>query len=231
MKRWKLVAALMFTIMLLTLSSAAFAESKKKKRRRFQDKISVLQRKPFLRHSRIELSLKWGFTFNDALVRQFPLSLNINYHITDNLFAGVVGNWFDFGNDYGGETSTYDAVVNATSAIPEISKITWFAGAEVGWVPLYGKFALFNLLVVHYDTHITAGVGAIQTSTPDPHFAGTLSIGQRFFLNKWLCFTLDLRDILYKESLPSGDSFYNAFTFNVGFSMFIPFSFEYTTRK
>ena len=231
MKRARIIAALMVAVFILTALPLTVFGQEKKKRKRFKDHIAVVQRRPFLRDSRFEISPRIGFTFNDALVQQFQVGLSMNFHISEDFFVGAVGGWFDFGKDFGGETATYDAVVQATSTIPEISKIQYFVTAEFGWVALYGKFALFNALIVHYDTHITAGVGVIQTASPDPRVAGTISIGQRYFFNDWLCLTIEVRDLLYMESLPSGEAFYNAFTFNLGVGIFIPFGFDYTTLK
>lgn len=230
MNRARLVAALVVAMMLLTTPIAAFGEAKTK-RSRFKDHIAVVQHRPFLRSGRFELSPRFGLTLNDALLQQFMVGLSMNYHINEDFFVGAIGGWMDFGKDFGGETATYDAVVQATSAIPEISKIQYFAAAEFGWVPLYGKFSLFNAVIVHYDTHITGGVGIVQTASPDPLVMGTFSVGQRYFINDWLCITLEVRDFMYMETLPSGDSFYNVFTFSMGAGIFIPFSFEYTTLK
>ncbi len=136
--------------------------------------------------------------------------------------------------------------------LPSVNRYVWNASFGFNYVPLYGKFALFNRWIVQWETYIGAGVGAIQTEwiPRDPANSSAtnynpmwhLDVGARFFFTKWLVFHVYLKDYMFIDkyeptvpradtSLPAKNTWVDQFTqnvaFGVGVGMFIPTNFEY----
>jgi outer membrane beta-barrel protein len=191
-----------------------------------EGEIAVIQPKPVLVQQRVELVPRFGATFNDALITQYMAGTSLFYHASENIHIGVTFEWFDFGGELGGPTEVYEELIRTASVIPELAPVTYFASLDVGWVPINGKFTVFNSLIAYYDIYAILGGGVIETVL-DPNPAVTIAIGQRVFLGDFLAILLEVRDRAYIEPLPSGDTFTNIFTISAGLSFFIPSEFEY----
>jgi outer membrane beta-barrel protein len=87
-----------------------------------------------------------------------------------------------------------------------------YGGAfNMGYVPSYGKFALFNRQIVHWEIWISAGFGATFTEVlaRDPAwqkaaFKNTAltpnaGIGGRLFITDWLTLNVALRDYIIAD--------------------------------
>lgn len=202
-------------------------------------RIFVLQRKPFLRKGRLELVPHFGMTVNDSLIRQYDGGGQLVFHFTEDFWFGGTFSWFDFG-ELGGVTEDYFEVLEKTQSIPDVVEMSWYAGADFGYVPVSGKFALFNSGIIYYDlslfvgggyaTYLSGGAGG-ETGAP----AGSIGIQPRIFLTRWLALTGQVRDTIFLASLKSGsgteDSLTHVVTVTGGLSIFIPFGFEYTQAR
>src|SRR5262245_60618985 len=100
-----------------------------------EGEIAVIQPKPVLVQHRVEFLPRFGVSFNDPLVSQFHTGGSLNYHVTERFFFGATFEWYDFGGDLGGTTEVYDEVIRASSSIPEIAPVTYYFGADFGWIP------------------------------------------------------------------------------------------------
>jgi len=199
------------------------------------DKIEVVQRKPFLRRGRVELVPKFGSTVNDSLIRQFEVGGSLAYHINEFVWAGANFGWFDLG-DLGGVTDDYNIVLEKTSSAPDLVEMKWYAGADVGIVPIYGKFALFNAGIIYYDVSVFAGGGYAthvtgQTNGEAGAPAGSVGLMPRIFLGDWLALTAEIRDTVFFADVLGGSSLTQIVTFSGGVSIFVPFTYEYTTAQ
>ena len=157
-------------------SSAEDAQSRivvrsQKKKKEFNDKIVVLQRKPFMRRNRVELAPMFYGGINDSLLFQVGVAGQINYHILEWLYVGVYGGWQDWrmtDRDVNGLSESYDDVVDATDAVPTTSIVDGYLGGIVGFVPIYGKFSLFGTSIVHWDLSLGIGGGAESSQGAKP---------------------------------------------------------------
>lgn len=227
-------------VLLSLLASPAYAQSgpKKQVRKKFKDKIHVLQRKPVLQKKRFELAPRFGTSFNDPLYKSFRVGVNANYHIAERVFVGATVDWYDFGGALGGATDVYQRVLSQTNSAPDTPVPLWSAGAEVGFVPVFGKFAMFNRKLGFYDLGITLG-GAYVTSesirlpTPTSGVGGTVSVFNHIFLNEWFSLNFEIRDTIYFANLKgaSEKSLSHAASAAAGIGMFFPRKFEYTTPE
>lgn len=199
------------------------------------DDIFVLQRKPMLRRNRVELAPSFGLTVNDSLIRQFEVGGTLTYHINESFWvAGSVG-WLDLG-EFGGETDAYFDVLDKTNSAPELVELKLYGGGQFGYVPLQGKFALFNSAIVYYDASLYLGAG-YQTHLTDTSggevgaVAGELGAKVRIYLTRWLSVYVDAKDRFVPTELKNGNSISQFVIVSGGVSMFVPFGFKYTTER
>jgi outer membrane beta-barrel protein len=128
------------------------------------------------------------------------------------------------------------------------------------YVPIYGKFEMFNDAIFQWDSYLVGGVGmlrtrpvavidpAVRTFDFDWRVAFNAGIGLRVFVTKWLSVFGELRDYLYMEKLENlqvslsargnpatwidqNSKLTNNVTVALGFSMFFPFTFDYSYPK
>ena len=141
---------------------------------------------------------------------------------------GGVFEWFDFDDAIGGTTRVYEEVIDATRAVPELAPLTWLGGLDVGYIPLYGKFVLFNRAIGYFDLYVSGGPAAVD-SQRGVHVGGHLGVGFNVYFKRWLGLNSEIRDrITIEELVHSGDSLTNTVTASVGITVLLPFNFRYS---
>ncbi|MFA5625344.1 MAG: outer membrane beta-barrel domain-containing protein [Bradymonadales bacterium] len=201
-----------------------------KKKREFSDKIVVIQRKPFMRRNRVELSPMFFGSINDSLLFQLGAGLNVNYHILEWLYVGATGAWQDWrfvSRDSNGLSSAYNDVVDATDAIPTTSIVNGYVGGVVGFVPVYGKFFIFNTAVVHWDFSLGIGGGAVHSRANGFLGAGMITVDHRWYFLKWLSLNFNVRGWVYYEDVSSRKGVYTHWQAGIGIGFWLPPSWEY----
>lgn len=197
----------------------------------YGDSIHVVQPKPVLQKGRFAVTPRVGMTVNDALYRNFKVGASANYHLTERFYLGGLFQWYNFGDLIGGETEVSRTVNAETGAAVDAPYLNWAAGAEVGFVPLYGKFALLNRGILFYDVSLTAGgvfaeAASLNSAAGAGGPGGTVSLSTRLFLNDWMAVNLELRDIIYTQS----GNLSHSVTLGAGMSFYLPTAFEYSER-
>jgi outer membrane beta-barrel protein len=169
--------------------------------------IVVVPRKSFLKGGRFEFAPIAGLTVSDNLIRHYMFALDLNYFLTDALWIGLQGQY------YVKQLSTQADLVglqfNRTSTL---NRYLYGGTFNMGYVPVYGKFAWFNSSIVQWEIWAAVGVGVTQTEViaRDPaeqstkgfnHLALTIApgIGSRFFLTDWLTVNFAIRDYLLTD--------------------------------
>jgi len=213
--------------------------------------ILVVVRKPFLKVKRIELLPTWGVTMNDNIIQHIQLSANLNYYLTDVLAVGLEGSYYLDRN-----REPFDLVARQARRLPTVNKYNYGASLNFHYVPVYGKFAVLNEYLIHWETYFTAGVGFTQSETkvrdprfqPFTNFLITPNVGasMRFFLTKFLTVNVGLRDYVFVDKFEAVDrtevngevardnadsAIINNVVFQLGLSFWIPPTFEYTTFR
>ena len=104
------------------------------------------------------------------------------------------------------------------------------AGLELQWAPIYGKIGLVAEKFIEFNMYGAIGPTFLMYGPQNtPTVGGNLGVGARFFINKFLCVRLEIRDIIYNESftLPEAkSSIRNQLMGEVGISIFLPTAFE-----
>lgn len=231
-----IIGAFAFCATAVPTQTAWAQEQEQQIKRKFKDKIHVVQPKPVLQKGRFELSPRFGMTVNDSVTRNFKVGVNANYHIIESLYVGGLFEWYDFGSALGGSTDVFEQVQNQTGTIPEGAVLNWFGGLELGYVPFWGKFALFNSTIAFYDFAITVGGGGVnakslQIPTAYTTGGGTVALSGRIFFNKWIALSLEVRDIIFLANLNNATgALTNIASIGLGASFFLPTSFEYSEK-
>jgi outer membrane beta-barrel protein len=216
--------------------------------------ILVVVRKPFLKARRTELLPLVGTTMNDNMVQHYTLGGELNYYLTDVLAIGVEGNYY-----IRSFREPFDLVARQARRLPTVNEYKWSAALDFHYVPVYGKFAVFDKRLVTWEVYFTAGIGAGQSAVVprDTKFPGftnllimpNLGASMRFFLAKWLTVSVGIRDYVFYDKFEPTDrsptmnatadqaksnadgSLINNVMFQAGVSFWLPTSFEYTTFR
>jgi outer membrane beta-barrel protein len=197
------------------------------------DVIRVIQQRPLLRANRVEVQTLFGLGLSDTMFRHMAPVLNLRFHIDERWSVGASGAYY-FPDTHGHDiplssTSTiFEAVTDTFEVFPEKAVIEWSAGVDTSFIPIDGKFALFNSHILYFDFYLLAGGGVLQTSRSGSlKPAGMVGLGWRLTFNRWLALTVEFRDHLYMENYNAGDEFVNHVMFQTGLSWWFPFDFEY----
>jgi outer membrane beta-barrel protein len=216
--------------------------------------IIVVIRKPFLKLHRVELNPFVGVTLNDNMIRHETLGGELSYWITDVLAIGVEGMYYDYQFE-----DSYDLVARQARRLPTVNNYDWSGALDFHYVPVYGKFAVLDKKLVQWEVGFTAGIGVGESSVipRDKTYPGfnnfliepNIGVNMRFFLTKWLTINLGIRDYIFLDHFeptdrsmakdPTADeakndstsSLINNIMFQIGFSFWLPTSFEYTTFR
>jgi len=223
--------------------------------RQFKEPLYAVQQVYALRARRFEIFPYWATTLNDQFVSHPGFGGSVNYYITNVLYAGLDGIYYEPFN----QIKDFNAQVRraARVAVPLV-EYQWAAALHLGYVPAYGKFAAFGDLIFHYDAYVLGGVGVLsarpipvidpdnRTFTYEPELAFTAALGIRVFVSRWFGITGELRDYIFQERRENltiapnpgdqstwvGDTaLVNNIQLQVGASIFIPFSFDYRLPK
>ncbi|MGE3455301.1 MAG: outer membrane beta-barrel domain-containing protein [Kofleriaceae bacterium] len=216
--------------------------------------IVVVVRKPFLKVRRTELTPIVATTLNDNMIRHYTIGGEIAYWLTDVLAVGVEGHYYQKRFQ-----EPFDLVARQARRLPTINTYKWSAALDFHYVPVYGKFAVLDKRLVTWEVFFTAGIGAGQSEvvprdTKYPGFTNLLimpNVGasMRFFIAKWLTINVGVRDYIFYDKFEPTDrapgmndtaqeakdnatgSLINNVMFQIGFSFWVPTSFEYTTFR
>lgn len=214
--------------------------------------IVVVVRKPFLKVRRTELNPFVATTMNDNMIRHEAIGGEFNYYLTDVLAIGVEGQYMVHSFN-----EPYDLVARQARRLPTLNQYNWGTALDFHYVPVYGKFAIFDRKLITWEAFFTAGIGVGQSEvvprdTKYPGFTNFLiqpNVGasMRFFLAKWLTVNIGVRDYVFVDKFEPTDrvmyptaslaqdhadsSLINNIMFQAGLSFWLPTSFEYTTFR
>jgi outer membrane beta-barrel protein len=135
----------------------------------------------------------------------------VNYWFTNVLAVGANFLWYDFLKINNQESDlSFDVRQSTRLAIPYNR---WQTGAWLNftYVPLYGKFSMFNKFIFQWDAYLVGGVGFMRTQ-PVPVIDASIrsfdwqtrlsfdvGLGVRIFLSRWLAFYFEFRDYIWLD--------------------------------
>ncbi len=199
------------------------AEKARLARQELIKSVRVIQRRPFLHAMRFELQLLGGIGLADRMYKHAHAAAHGRFHIDEAWSVGAgYTHYFNF------ESALLTSLTTDYELYPERSLQRFYAGIDVGFAPIFGKFAAFDSGLVHFDLYITLGGGVIQTSrSADIKPVGSIGVGWRLMITKWFTFVVEFKDHIYVENFNRGDEVVNNLILQAGFSFFIPFDYDY----
>jgi outer membrane beta-barrel protein len=210
--------------------------------------IKVVQRRPILKYHRLEIIPTYNVTLNSPVVRHHGFGGIFNFFLSETLNIALEATYYQNEN-----LEHYFLRGLNDRVLPSANRYWWSAAINFGYVPIYGKFAIFNRWIVQWEAYIGAGLGVLQTewlprdpaNLPATNFdvMWHIDFGLRTFLTKWLVVQVYLKDYMFVDKfeptnrpagsieVPPADThvsqFVNNVVFGVGIGMFLPTSFEY----
>jgi outer membrane beta-barrel protein len=186
------------------------------------ERVWVLQRRPFLKTGRFEMSPMVSYNVNDPLISYATIASDFNYFLDEKMAIGLRSSY-----TLNQETSSFDDLLQDYSVFPKISRPLWSTSAHFQYTPLYGKLAAFSSWIFPWELYTRAGAGWLQTFLAG-HVFVTAGAGQRFFMNRWLTINIDVDYQIFQETFsPTESVLLSNLTVGVGVSLYLPFDFEY----
>ncbi len=166
--------------------------------RTLRKRIKSVSSKMYVKSGRLELTLlpMTSMSLNDAFYQKFGGGLGIAYHFTESLSLGIVGTWsLNF------PTSNAGLYGSQNEEIPFAGKRNLLVGLDLMWAPLYGKVSLAAEWIMHFDTYITGGIGAVGGWQLDQvrdeqsfGLAASFGLGVRLFASRTFAIKAELKD-------------------------------------
>ena len=150
---------------------------------------------------------------NDPFVRHYVAGAELNYWITNRMAVGLTGSAF-----FGQKTSRYNNVRSQLGMLLTANKTLWQASANFLYNPFYGKIAVFNRALMHWEAYVQIGGGVNQTQVI-PRFEalhepfnninpqGNFAIGSRYYIARsdWVSVNFGVRTWIFPDKLePAG---------------------------
>jgi outer membrane beta-barrel protein len=208
---------LRFASLLVLLASAPLASAEAPTRA-----VHVIEQRPFIQRLRVELVPTYGYTLNEVLFDYHHAGGDLRFHINEEW--AIAGS---FKYAFASNTPEFDEVQSEFEVFPEKRYVRWYAGGEVSYTPFYGKFILFGSWIVPWNAWLSAGGGVVLSGVDQIHPAGTVGVGTRMFLTRWLTLNVELKDTIYSENYKAGDQIVNNLVFQTGFGLWFPVGWDY----
>lgn len=164
--------------------------------------VWAVQRVYALRYRRWEIVPRFGFSMNDQFVTHYSFDGQLNWYITDVLALGLEVKWF-----YQNPESDVNFYTQRSFRVSvPINEYLLGIYLNFSYVPIYGKFAIFNRWILHWDTFIVGGLGVTSTrpiAVIDAEFRNfedwnwnitfNIGLGGRIFIRRWLAIFAEVR--------------------------------------
>ena len=124
------------------------------------EEIFAVQQIYALRINRVELIPSVAFTLNDPFVSHTAVSLGLTYWFTNVLGIGVNFLWYE---GLESESDLNFQVRRSTRLAVPVSNYQFGAHLNFTYVPIYGKFNMFNEFIFQWDAYVLGGVGLMRT--------------------------------------------------------------------
>ncbi len=189
--------------------------------------VRVVQQRAVLKSGRFELLVGAGLVANDQMYDHWLATTTGRVHVSEWISIGAT-----YAKYFSDPSDLQSTVMNDFEVFPELSAMRWYAGGDVTFVAMDGKFVFFDDSIVYWDLYASIGGGVTVTSrSDDPKPTGMIGAGMRIFLTDWLTLTFELRDHMFIEKFNAGNEFVNNVVGQAGLTLFIPFGFDYEYAK
>jgi outer membrane beta-barrel protein len=180
----------------------------KRKRRGAVDRL-------FVKQGRHELTAFGGYYNADLFSGTYIVGGAYTYHMTDATAVEFSG-WFTHAN----ADIIRDVEAMRGQLIENPYSRIYFYESMLLYSPIYGKLRLGGE-VVHFDIHLDAGVGVVDSET-NRGATGIGGVGMKIFMGKAFAFRIDVRDRVFRQELLDSHFLVNDSAITAGISLFLP---------
>lgn len=183
--------------------------------------IAVIQKRFLPRTGRFEFYPNVGFIINDAFFTNSLYGGRIAYSFTEQW--GLELSALYFSNSEKQVVKDLRDNLDATTESLVIPKS--YYGADIKWVPIYGKMAFSNRKIVPFDLYFSFGGGTMTTNQTAKPVAIHVGVGQSYGLTKGIALRWDTSFYWYNSDTDvSGGSsgHYMNMHLSLGASFFFP---------
>ncbi len=210
--------------------------------------IRTLQRRLFAKFDRVEFSGSLGIVPNDPFVFYLPVSLRVAYHFNEAFaiegagsFLGCFTNNVGDGQERGFSQGCLRIASDLKNELAEEKKDrTGIRSIEIRdqqvgrfdllamWSPFFGKVAVLNDGLVHFDVNVVGGAGVLVTESLNRQdlrkvdymlgIEGVLGAGFKFYFGGRYAIRADFRQYIYQKQDGRGTA--TPSEISLGFSVF-----------
>jgi outer membrane beta-barrel protein len=216
---------------LLCLSTSAFADDNDDDKKpgttamcidkQIANRLAVKRRKRgavdrlFVKAQRHEITVRGGYYDSDLFSGTWVVGASYTYHMTEQTAVEFGGAWTHANAD------TIHAIEEQRGEVlaDDYARVL-FAESLLVWAPVYGKMR-FGGEIVHFDIHLDAGVGVVDSST-SRGAAGVAGFGMSMFMGKALAFRIDARNHTFRQELLDEHFLVNDAQVTAGLSLYLP---------
>ena len=170
----------------------------------------------FVKQQRHELTMSGGYYNSDLFSGTWIAGGSYTFHMTEQTAV-------EFGGAY---THANADVIRAIEdgrgeVLADDYARVLFAESLLIWSPVYGKLR-FGGSIVHFDIHLDAGVGVVDSAT-SRGAAGVAGVGLKLFVGTAVAFRIDARNHTFRQELLDEHFLVNDAQVTAGLSLFLPF--------
>lgn len=207
-----------------------------------RERVRPVSGHQFLMKGRFEMSPGIGLSVKDAFFTKYTPTLALTYHFTEAIAVGLRGGYSISVVSGAAQICTTETSGGRGCRPPTQTELTSNqaygqnsvnAGLELQWSPIYGKLGLVAEKFLEFNMYLGLGPTFLMYGpSSSATVGGNIGVGGRFFINKFLCVRLELRDLIYNESFAATaevlqkSSLRNQLMGELGLSIFLPLGFD-----
>lgn len=134
--------------------------------------VEVVKQQLYERRGRFSAGLHTGLMSSEPFYWYLPSGLKLEFNFTNNWAVAAEGSFMDAPNILRHPTDLNDFVVEEKGdgfdpTRDALDQFRWRAHALAVWRPLYGKLAVLQRKLAHFDLNLAAGFGAVSITRPN----------------------------------------------------------------
>jgi outer membrane beta-barrel protein len=170
--------------------------------------LPVVQSRLYSQEGKIGVSLFTGLLSSEPFYYYYPIGVRASYFWSDTAGLELAGSFM--GLSFKTELTQFLEDVRADDFSVEQDtedRFIWRANVTYSWTPFYGKFALLQNKLSHFDINIVGGLGVVGVERPETDRDGSFTTvapelvfgpGAKFYLSESVTLRLDGRFYLYQ---------------------------------
>ncbi len=189
--------------------------------------VDVIKNKMFRREGRFAVGLHGGIMSSEPFFWYSPAGLRLDYYLSDNFGLELEGTYmFRHDTDLTGFVRSEKPGFDESQDALDLFK--WRAHALAVWSPFYGKLALLQRKLAHFDLNLAAGFGAVSLDRPNKTRTDSKGVitpefvfggGVQFFANNHITIRFTGRGYVYSgpmnyKNTKNGERYVSANTNN-----------------